>query len=52
MLRVHLFVWTVNVLGVHYIRNVHNRIYFKLPWLVLGEDPAAGSHRAEQFSAL
>ena len=25
---------------------------FKLTWLVLGEDPAARSHRVEQFTAL
>jgi len=26
--------------------------YVKLTWLVLGEDPAARSHRVEQFTAL
>ena len=26
--------------------------FFKLTWLVLGEDPAARSHRVEQFTAL
>ena len=26
--------------------------WFKLTWLVLGEDPAARSHRVEQFTAL
>jgi hypothetical protein len=27
-------------------------VWFKLTWLVLGEDPAARSHRVEQFTAL
>ena len=30
----------------------HIRDVFKLTWLVLGEDPAARSHRVEQFTAL
>ena len=40
--------------------NIHFRIVgarpwswlLKLTWLVLGEDPAARSHRVEQFTAL
>ena len=38
----HCKKYDVSVLGV----NV------KLTWLVLGEDPAARSHRVEQFTAL
>ena len=31
-------------------RTIHRNV--KLTWLVLGEDPAARSHRVEQFTAL
>jgi hypothetical protein len=36
------------------VRNDHQecRLDVKLTWLVLGEDPAARSHRVEQFTAL
>jgi hypothetical protein len=30
----------------------HDAMMCKLTWLVLGEDPAARSHRVEQFTAL
>ena len=40
--------------GSHCRKSVRTEIdiYVKLTWLVLGEDPAARSHRVEQFTAL
>ena len=32
--------------------RVEGEVYGKLTWLVLGGDPAARSHRVEQFTAL
>ena len=40
-----------NVFLSNYLRRVRV-LHDKLTWLVLGGDPAARSHRVEQFTAL
>ena len=43
---------THQVCKLFYVHSGRFTQSFKLTWLVLGEDPAARSHRVEQFTAL